>query len=85
MTQQTSNARVKKDLIGNQGLTDLYKAYAEEDDLTFLTRCMQLVDSSGGSKSTKNKFKFLLSFSKTKVEMLNHTNNFILAGMGLGV
>lgn len=85
-TQQSSAPRLKNDTLGDQALKDLYKVYERDDFETFRLYAECVVQSGGGKQEMKD--KIIAEFYKpiaTKTTVLTKTQNFILAGMGLGV
>lgn len=85
MTQFSSKPRLKKDTIGDEGLVKLYKAYGELTPLLFKHYCIALVQSGGGNQDTKNAIISSIEKSNSKDFILTKTNNFVFAGLGLGV
>lgn len=85
MTQTNSRQRCKADLIGSNGLKELFKLYSEQGLLDFKVSCMRLIESSSGKRETKDKFISMIDNSSTKDRCLRTTTNYILAGQGLGV
>ena len=84
-TQQSSSPRLKNDTLGDQALKDLYKVYERDDFETFRLYAECVVQSGGGGQPTKD--KIIAEFyrpTSTKTTVLTKTQNFILAGMGLG-
>jgi hypothetical protein len=77
---------LKNDTLGDQALRDLYKVYESGDFETFRSYAESVVQSGGGKQPTKD--AIIAEFYKpmaTKTTVLTKTQNFILAGMGLGV
>ena len=85
MTQASSKARLKNDTIGEAGLRELYDAYGNMDANQFRMYCITLVQSGGGKQPMKDEFIKQLNMMNSKDRMLQKTNNFAFAGMGLGV
>lgn len=85
MTQSSSKARLKNDTIGNDGLKELYDAYGNMDTDKFRMYCITLVQSGGGKQPLKDEFIKQLNILNSKDRMLQKVNNFVFAGMGLGV
>lgn len=85
-TQATSNARLQNDTLGEQALTDLYKAYETLDFMAFKQYAENVVQSGGGKQPTKTQIINAMNHPMaTKTTILTKAQNFILAGMGLGV
>lgn len=86
MTQATSEQRVKYDTLGDASLTELYAAYNTASNIDELKKvCKQMIEKSTAKKATKDKFNRLISEATQKDKVVGLTQNFILAGMGLGV
>lgn len=85
VTQSSSKARLKNDTIGNDGLKALYAAYGDLSVDQFRRYCIELVQSGGGKQPLKDEFIRQLNEMGSKDRMLQKTNNFAFAGMGLGV
>ena len=85
-TQATSNPRLKNDTLGDQALTELYKAYETLDFTAFKQHAESVVQSGGGKQAMKTEIiNSMSSPLATKTTILTKAQNFILAGMGLGV
>lgn len=84
-TQSSSKVRLKKDTIGEEGLKALYNAYGTMDVVTFKQYCIQLVESGGGNRPTKDSIISSINATNSKDRMLKKANDFCFAGMGLGV
>lgn len=85
-TQSSSKARLKNDTLGDQALLDLFEQYKSASFEEFRTYAEALVISGGGKQPMKD--AMIAEFHKpmaTKSTILIKTQNFILAGMGLGV
>lgn len=85
-TQSSSKPRLQNDTLGDQALRDLYKVYEEKDFEQFRAYAECVVQSGGGKQPMKD--AIIAEFYKplaTKTTVLTKTQNFILAGMGLGV
>lgn len=85
MTQKNSRQRIKTDTVGEEGLKILYSQYENQTVTGFRLLCKNLIDQSTGKRETKDKFLNVLDRSSSKSEMLVKVNNYLLAGMGLGV
>ena len=84
-TQSSSKARLKKDTIGDEGLTKLYEAHSYMGIEQFREYCIQLVQSGGGNQPMKDAIIADIENALNKDRMLTKTNNFIFAGQGYGV
>lgn len=84
-TQNSSKARLKKDTIGESGLTKLYEAYGQLDTEQFRQYCIDLVQSGGGNQPTKDSIISEIQATQSKDRMLKKANDFAFAGMGLGI
>lgn len=85
-TQQSSKPRLQNDTLGDQALKDLYAAYERDAFDQFRAYAEHVVQSGGGKQPMKD--AIIAEFHKplaTKTTILTKTQNFILAGMGLGV
>lgn len=85
MTQTNSRQRCKVDLVGENGLKNLFALYQTQGMLDFKVTCMSLVEESSGKRHTKDKFIGELDKALSKDKCLKITTNYILAGQGLGV
>ncbi len=85
MTQKNSRQRVKIDSVGDTGLKLLYTQYESQSVTGFRALCKSLIEQSTGKRETKDKFLYVLDKSNSKNDMLLRVNNYLLAGMGLGV
>jgi hypothetical protein len=84
-TQGSSKARLKKDTIGESGLTKLYEAFGAMDTEAFRQYCIELVQSGGGNQPTKDAIINEIANAQSKDRMLKKANDFAFAGMGLGI
>lgn len=85
-TQSSSKPRLQNDTLGDQALQDLYRVYEQQNFDAFRVYAECVVQSGGGKQPTKD--AIIAEFYKstaTKTSVLMKTQNFILAGMGLGV
>jgi len=85
-TQSSSKPRLKNDTLGDQALLDLYEQYRQASFDDFRAYAEALVISGGGKQPMKD--AIIADFYKplaSKSTILMKTQNFILAGMGLGV
>lgn len=85
-TQQSSKPRLKNDTLGNSALIELYKAYDDMDFNDFRAFAERVVMAGGGKESRKLEIISTMYFpTTTKPLILKKAQDFILAGMGLGV
>ena len=85
-TQATSKPRLQNDTLGNEALTGLYEAYKSMDLNEFRQYAESIVQSGGGKQAMKTEIINSMSTPlATKSMILTKAQNFILAGMGLGV
>lgn len=85
-TQASSKPRLQNDTLGDQALVDLYRVYEEQNFEAFRAYAECVVQSGGGKQPMKD--AIIAQFYKpmaSKTTILTKTQNFILAGMGLGV
>ena len=85
-TQSSSSPRLKNDTLGDTALRELYHAYNTMQTDEFRQYAESVVMSGGGKQPTK--LAIVESMNKpnaTKDKILGSAQNFILAGMGLGV
>ena len=84
-TQSSSKARLKNDTLGNDALAKLYEAFATMNDVDFESFCVDTVQAGGGHRPTKDKIIESIRSTRVKATKLKKAQDFILAGMGLGV
>ena len=85
-TQSSSRPRIKEDKLGEDSLRLLYEKYEQSDFSTFRSFAESLIQASSGKQATKD--RVIAEFYKsvaTKKSIFLITNNYVLAGMGLGV
>lgn len=85
-TQSSSKPRLENDTLGDQALLDLYKVYDKSSLEIFQAYAECVIQSGGGKQPMKD--KIIAEMNKpgvTKEQILTKAQNFILAGMGLGV
>ena len=85
-TQSSSKPRLKNDTLGDDALRALYSSYETKSFEEFRLFAESLVQSGGGNQPMKN--SIISEFYKpsaTKAKVLKKAQDFILAGMGLGV
>lgn len=84
-TQRTSKARVKHEVYGEMDFQDLYKAYDQLTLRQFKDYCIELIQIGTGRQPKKDEICGAIEDCNDKDRALKLTNDFILAGMGLGV
>jgi len=84
-TQTSSKPRLKNDTLGEDTLKQLYVAYDYMMVCDFEKFCVNIVQSGGGNQHTKTKIIEAIRSTRNKSTILKKTQDFILAGMGLGV
>lgn len=84
-TQGSSAARLKHDALGDEALKKLYSGFNTMSDLQFMGLCVDTVQAGGGHQTTKTKLITEIKKAKSRQTMLKKAQDFILAGMGLGV
>ena len=83
-TQSSSKPRVQNDTLGNDALTALYKAFETMSVDEFRDFATATVQAGVGKQSVKDKIVAGMQVPD-KSRILQKVQNFILAGMGLGV
>lgn len=85
-TQTSSKARLQNDTLGNDALTKLYEAYELMDFNDFRIFAEGVVMAGGGKQPRKLEIvNSMYAPLATKSQVLKKAQDFILAGMGLGV
>jgi hypothetical protein len=86
-TQNTSKERVKVNTITQDDIDNLYAFFSDKTISVdeFKVYCKSLIEKSAGSSGKKYYFLNLLDGLKRKEFLLEKTQNYILAGEGLGV
>lgn len=85
-TQSSSKARLKNDTLGNESLSKLYEAFESMDFENFRIFAEGVVMAGGGKQPRKLEIvSSMYSPMATKTQILKKAQDFILAGMGLGV
>ena len=85
-TQTSSKPRLQNDTLGNDALKELYKAYSMMNRDDFRIFAEGVVMAGGGKQPMK--LAIIAQMNKpnaSKEFILTKVQNFILAGMGLGV
>ncbi len=85
-TQTSSKPRLKNDTLGDDTLTQLYKAYETMSFDDFRKFAEGVVMAGGGKQPRKQEIvNSMYSPLATKSKVLKKAQDFILAGMGLGI
>lgn len=84
-TQSSSQARLKNDTLGNDALAGLYDAFTKLGDAEFEALCASVVQAGGGKQPRKDEIIAAIYATNSKSSKLKKAQDFILAGMGLGV
>ena len=84
-TQSSSKPRLKNDTLGEDTLKRLYDAYVTMDDTMFESLCVETVQAGGGKQPMKDSIINAIYSTKSKATKLKKAQDFILAGLGLGV
>ena len=84
-TQDSSKPRIKDDALGDKALQDLYSAYSSFDDASFEKFCIGTVNDGVGKREVKDAIITSIKKEHKRDKKLWRAQNFILAGMGLGV
>jgi len=84
-TQSSSKPRLKNDTLGNDTLKQLYSDFETMSESEFQKRCIEIVQAGGGHQPRKDEIIKAINNAKTKAARLKKAQDFILAGMGLGV
>lgn len=84
-TQSSSRPRVKSEAFDEEALDELYKNYDRMLEREFKDYCIDLIQSGTGKQGKKDEISGLVEEAPTKAKALKLTNDFIFAGMGLGV
>jgi hypothetical protein len=85
-TQTSSKPRLQNDTLGNDALTELYDAYRIMDREDFKIFAEGVIMAGGGKQPMKLAIiEQLNKPTASKEFILTKAQNFILAGMGLGV
>ncbi len=85
MTQASSAARLKFVKLGDSDLKKLYQQFDMMSTVDFQQYCQSVVNSGSGGKAKKYTIVSKIEMMVEKKSILKITQDFILAGMGLGV
>lgn len=85
-TQSSSKPRLQNDTLGNDGLQRLYACYESSLPIgQFKQVCEDFVQSGGGKQARKDEIIRAIRSTTSRQVALKKAQDFILAGMGLGV
>lgn len=85
-TQSSSKPRLKNDTLGEEALGDLYAYFESRIDLShFKQICEDVVQKGGGNQTRKDQIIYGIKTARTREAALKKAQDFILAGMGLGI
>ena len=84
-TQASSKPRLKNDTLGEDTLKYLYDSYVTKDDAHFEALCVSVVQAGGGKQPMKDSIIQAIYATNSKATKLKKAQDFILAGMGLGI
>lgn len=84
-TQSSSKPRLENDTLGDDALTALYNAYETMSIDDFRIFAEGVVMAGGGKQPMKLAICESMANATNKYKILTKAQNFILAGMGLGV
>lgn len=85
-TQTSSKPRLQNDTLGEDALKRVYAFYESSIDLAqFKVICEDTVQMGGGNQKRKDEIIGAIRQAVKKETALKKTQDFILAGMGLGV
>jgi hypothetical protein len=85
-TQSSSKPRLKNDTLGEDSLQNLYGVYQSSLPLEqFKQVCEEIVQSGGGKQARKTEIILAIHSTTSRDVALKKVQDFILAGLGLGV
>lgn len=86
-SQMSSEKRVKNDRLGSETIKTLYANYSnvQIDDAAFDQLCIDQIMNASGTKAKKVSFADKINHFQNRHKALKMTQDYILAGMGLGV
>lgn len=84
-TQKSSKPRLKNDTLGNNTLSMLYEQYDKVGLNEFRGICQDVIQQGGGKQKRKDEIVAAIHATDNKAVVLKKTQDFIMAGMGLGV
>ena len=85
-TQSSSKPRLQNDTLGEESLQRLYGYFESQIDLGhFKEICEEMVQAGGGKQARKDDMIRAIRSTTSRQVALKKAQDFILAGMGLGV
>ena len=85
-TQSSSKPRLQNDTLGEDSLQRLYGYFESQIDLGhFKQICEDMVQAGGGKQARKDDMIRAIRSTTSRSVALKKAQDFILAGMGLGV
>ena len=85
-TQSSSKPRLQNDTLGEESLQRLYGYFDSQIDLNhFKQICEEMVQAGGGKQPRKDEIIRAIRSTTSRSVALKKAQDFILAGMGLGV
>lgn len=85
-TQSFSKPRLQNDTLGEDSLQRLYGYFESQIDLShFKQICEEMVQAGGGKQARKDEMIRVIRSTTSRSVALKKAQDFILAGMGLGV
>lgn len=85
-TQSSSKPRLQNDTLGNNALERLYGYFESTIDLGhFKQICEDMVQAGGGKQARKDEIIRAIRSTTKREVALKKAQDFILAGLGLGV
>ena len=85
-TQTSSKPRLQNDTLGEESLQRLYGYFESQIDLGhFKQICEEMVQAGGGKQARKDEIIRAIHSTLSRSVALKKAQDFILAGMGLGV
>lgn len=84
-TQHSSRKRVQHEVFDENTMQELYMNYDRMMEREFKDYCIELIQSGTGKQAKKDQIQGAIEECNSKARALKLTNDFILAGQGLGV
>jgi hypothetical protein len=84
-TQHSSRPRVREERFDEETFDELYKNYDRMMEREFKDYCIELIQSGTGKQLKKDEICGEIEDASSKGRVLKLTNDFMFAGMGLGV
>lgn len=84
-TQSSSKPRLKNETLGDDALRSLYDAFNTMNEREFTIKCIETVQAGGGKQAKKDQIINEIYNSSYKGRKLKLAQDFVMAGMGLGV